>query len=186
MGTVTKEQIKIIFSKVDQRLSKNIDLYIIGGMSAILGYNVVKETNDVDVDGHIDSDFNRIFAEEAKSLNLDLYLSSKGVFHPPDGYKQRCQFEDFPNKKLRVWYLNQYDLAISKIDRGIGKDFEDIERVHKNSPFEFDKLIEIFNEEYINVSAIGNLKEKKMNLVDLVERLFGTEFVQPAKSKVDL
>lgn len=184
MGTVTKSQIKSLFSKVDKRLSKSIDLYIIGGVSAILGYNVIKETNDVDVDGQIDSEFKAIFDEEVKAMGLDLYLSTKGVFSPPDGYRQRCESEDFPNRKLTVWYLNQYDLAISKIDRGIGKDFEDISRVHKQQPYQYEKLIQIFNDEYINISAIGNPIEKKMNMVDLVERLFGASFVEDAKLKL--
>jgi hypothetical protein len=184
MGKVTKKQIKNLFSCIDKRLKKSIDLYIIGGASAILGYDVIKETNDVDIDGHVDPDFNKIFDEEVKTLGLDLYLSSENVFNPPDGYRQRCQFEDFPNNMLRVWYLNQYDLAISKIARGLGKDFEDIIRVHKKSPFEYEQLIKIFNEEYINVSVIGNPRDKMMNLIDLVERLFGVKFVEDAMKRI--
>lgn len=72
MGTVTKEHLKDLFARVDGRLPKKLDVYIIGGVSAILGYDVVKETNDIDIDGAIDADFNRIFDEEAKSLGLDL------------------------------------------------------------------------------------------------------------------
>ena len=186
MGSVTKKQLKQLFTQIDRRLSKNINIYIIGGISAIFGYNVMKETNDVDIDGSIDPDFQIIFDEEAKSLNLDLYLASKGVFAPPDGYRGRCAFEDFPRKKLRVWYLNQYDLAISKIDRGIEKDFEDIRKVHEQSPFEYERLVQIFNDEYIRVSAIGSPREKMMNLVDLVDQLFGPEFVDDVKKKIGL
>jgi hypothetical protein len=126
MGTITKKELSNLFAGIDAKLKKKIDVFIIGGASAILGYNVIKETNDVDLDGSIDSDFEKLFNEEAENLNLDLYLSSKGVFSPPDNYRQRMHFETFPKKKLRVWYLNQYDLAISKIDRGIEKDYEDI------------------------------------------------------------
>ena len=184
MGTVTKSQLRNLFSRIDLRLKNKLDVYIIGGISAILGYNVTKETGDVDVDGKIDPEFDRIFAEEAQKLGMDLYLSSKGVFYPPDGYRERCEFEDFPKKKLRIWYLGQYDLAISKIDRGIEKDFEDIKRVHSNYPFEYERLISIFNDEYIMVSAIGNLREKKMNLIDLVEMLFGEEWVPETKERI--
>lgn len=186
MGEVTKEKLNKLFVRIDGRLDKKIDVYVIGSVAAILGYNVVKATNDVDIDGPIDPDFNKLFVEEAKRLDLDLYLSSKGVFSPPDGYRERCQFEDFPKKNLRVWHLDQYDLAISKIDRGFGKDYEDIQRVHSKKPFDFDRLIKIFNEEYISVSSIGNPREKKMNLVDLVEKLFGTELAEKSKKKVGL
>lgn len=184
MGTVTKEKLKELFTRVDKRLGKNLNVYIIGGVSAVFGYDVVKETNDVDIDGAIDPDFNKIFDEEVKKLDLDLYLSSKGVFFPPDGYRDRCEFEDFPKNKLRVWYLNQYDLAISKIDRGFDKDYEDIQRVHAQCPYEYEKLIKIFNDEYIRVVATGNPKEKMMNLIDLVLNLFGLDYVDDAKTRI--
>lgn len=183
MGTVTKQQLRDLFERVDQHLKKTVNIYLIGGAAAILGYNVAKETNDIDVDGTIDLDFKKIFDEEVRSLGLDLYLSSKGVFSPPDGYRERYEFEDFPQKRLRVWYLNQYDLAISKIDRGIGKDFEDIQQVHKKKPFEYEKLLQIFNDEYIHISSIGSPREKIMNLIDLVDLLFGPELVEDAKRK---
>jgi hypothetical protein len=184
MGTVSKENLKKLFAAVDQRLKTNLDLFIIGGASAILGYNVIKETNDVDVDGGIDPGFNQLFQEEAAKLKLDLYLSSKGVFSPPDHYRERMKSETFSKKRLRVWYLDQYDLAISKIDRGIEKDFEDIKRVHQKSPFEQAKLISIFNAEYINVSAIGNKRDKMMNLLDLIAMLFGDEAMIKAKKEI--
>lgn len=184
MGQVSKEELKKLFSAVDQRLTKNLDLYIIGGASAILGYNVAKETNDVDVDGHIDQELYQVFQEEAAKLKLNLHLANKGVFSPPDHYRQRMKFEIFSKKKLRVWYLDQYDLAISKIDRGIEKDFEDIKRVHQKSPYEMQKLISIFNTEYINVSAIGNRREKMMNLLDLISMLFGDQAMAKAKEKI--
>lgn len=184
MGKVSQAQLKNLFVKIDSRLKKKIDLHIIGGASAILGYNVTKVTNDVDVDGSIDSDLKIIFDEEVRKLGLDLYLSSKGVFFPPDNYRSRAEFKDFPKNKLRVWFLNQYDLAISKIDRGLDKDFDDIKRVHEKSAFDRDKLINIFNLEYINVVATGNLREKKMNLIDLIANLFGDDGIEDVKIKI--
>lgn len=184
MGKVSQAQLENLFAQVDSKLKKKIELYIIGGASAILGYNVTKVTNDVDIDGNIDSDLNRIFDEEAKKLGLDLYLSSKGVFFPPDHYRSRAEFKNFPKNNLRVWYLNQYDLAISKIDRGLDKDYDDIKRVHEKSAFNRDKLIDIFNQEYINVVATGNLREKKMNLIDLIANLFGDNSVEATKIKI--
>jgi hypothetical protein len=184
MGQISKEELKKLFSAVDQRLTKNLDLYIIGGASAILGYNVSKETNDVDVDGHIDQELEQVFHEEAAKLKLDLHLANKGIFSPPDHYRQRMKFQTFPKKRLRVWYLDQYDLAISKIDRGIEKDFEDIKRVHQKSPYEMKRLISIFNTEYIAISAIGNRREKMMNLLDLVSMLFGDQAMEKTKKEI--
>jgi Nucleotidyltransferase of unknown function (DUF6036) len=184
MENVTKSQLNILFARVDARLNKKIDLFIIGGASAILGYNVSKVTNDVDVDGEIDSELSKIFSEEVKKLKLDLYLSSKGVFYPPDDYRSRSRSIDFPKNKLRVWFLDQYDLAISKIDRGSEKDYDDIKRVHVKSPFKRKVLIKIFKDEYINVVATGNKREKMMNLLDLVSNLFGDKFVEETKEEI--
>lgn len=185
MGTISQSDLKKVFAAVDTRLQKKLDVYVIGGASAILGYNVVKETNDVDLDGGIDADFNQLFQEEADKQGLNICLSSKGVFAPPDGYRSRMRCEIFPKKNLRVWFLAQYDLAISKIDRGIEKDFEDIKRVHQKSPFNCDQLIAIFNAEYISVSAIGNTREKKMNLLDLISMLFGADEMEKSKKRIN-
>lgn len=185
MGSITVKQLEELFSRIDARLKKKIDLYIIGGASAILGYNVTKATNDVDIEGNIDDELSKIFSEEAAKLKIDLYLSSRGgVFFPPDGYRSRSKFKDFPKNNLRVWYLDKYDLAISKIERGLEKDYEDIERVHAKSPFELDRLIQIFNDEYINVVATGNKREKMMNLLDLIGRLFGETKIEVSAQKI--
>jgi len=141
VGAVSKAHLRELFSRVDARILKTLEIYIIGGASAILGYNVTKETNDIDIEGNIDPDFARIFSEEAKFLGLDLHLSSAGVFSPPFEYRKRSKFEDFPKKKLRVWFLDQYDLAISKIDRGLEKDYEDIKRVHQKAPFDRERQL---------------------------------------------
>jgi len=99
MGTISQSDLKKVFAAVDARLQKKIDVYVIGGASAILGYNVIKETNDVDLDGGIDADFNQLFQEEADKRGLD-----------------------------------QFDLAISKIDRGIEKD-DEMEKSKKKIKF---------------------------------------------------
>ena len=140
----------------------------------------------LDVDGSIPSDLAKAFDLEAKALGLNLHLSQVGVFSPPEGYRERAKLEEFPKRRLRVWYLDQYDLAISKIDRGIEKDFEDIERLHKKAPYEINKLIKIFNEEYIRTVALGDPRLKKMNLVDLAARLFGDKVALFTASKVGI
>lgn len=185
MGAITVKQLEELFRRIDARLKKKINLFVIGGASAILGYNVTKATNDVDIEGNIDVELNTIFSEEAEKLKMDLYLFSRGgVFFPPDGYRSRLKFKDFPKNNLRVWYLDKYDLAISKIERGLEKDYEDIERVHVKSPFELDRLIHIFNDEYINVVATGNKREKMMNLLDLIGRLFGEATIEASAKKI--
>ncbi len=186
VATVTKEQLKTLFARIDTRLSEDTNIYIIGGAAAILGYNVTKETNDVDIDGVIPQEFEKAFDSEVKALKLDLHLSRVGVFSPPEGYRERAKFEDFPKKKLRVWYLDQYDLAISKIDRGIEKDYEDIARIHEQNPYRPGELIRIFNDEYIKTVAIGDSRIKKMNLVDLVARLFGEGAAENTALEIDL
>ncbi len=185
MGSITVQQLVKLFSRIDARLKKKINLFVIGGASAILGYNVTKATNDVDIEGNIDEELNTIFSEEAAKLKMDLYLSSRGgVFFPPDGYRSRSKFKDFPKNNLRVWYLDKYDLAVSKIERGLEKDYQDIERVHAKSAFELDRLIQIFNDEYINVVATGNKREKMMNLLDLIGRLFGEATIDGSAKKI--
>ena len=184
MEEIKRKDLEILFSKIDERLDRAIDIFVIGGVSAIVGYDIAKTTEDVDLDSPIEPNFNSIFEQEAKGLGLDLYLSNKGIFYPPDGYRERMEFLDFPNKKLRVFYLNQYDLAISKIDRGFQKDMDDIKAVHKKSPYQCQELIRIFNDEYIHVSAIGDPRTKKMSLLLLILELFGKAVMEESKAKI--
>lgn len=185
MGKITQKDLENLFTQVDKRLLKKAELYIIGGAAAVIGYNVSKFTEDIDLDTSIDEEIALIVSEQAQKMGLDLYLSAKGVFFPPDGYRERMKFKDFPARNLRVYYLGQYDLAISKIDRGYQKDMDDIQAVHERFPYDLNELIEIFNSEYINVSAIGDLREKKMKLLDVIDKLFGHECMQASKIAID-
>lgn len=185
MGKVTQKDLENLFVRVDEKLSKKIDIYVIGGASAIVGYNVTKFTEDIDLDGSVDEELAKIVREQSQKMGLDLYLSSKGVFYPPDGYRGRMKGKDYPTKKLRVYYLDQYDLAISKIDRGYQKDMDDIQAVHDRFPYDLNKLIEIFNNEYIKVSATGDPREKKMKLLDVIDKLFGKESMEASKVCID-
>lgn len=106
-------------------------MYVIGGAAAVLGYNIVKQTDDVDLDGGVSDNFHKIFDEAAADTGVDVSLSYREVFFPPDGYRERMSHFTYLKKKLRIWSLNQYDLAISKASRGLGKDFDDIQKIHQ-------------------------------------------------------
>ncbi|HEY8269880.1 MAG TPA: DUF6036 family nucleotidyltransferase [Pseudobdellovibrionaceae bacterium] len=184
MATVTKESLETLFRNIDSKLEYTVDIYIIGGASAILGYNIVKQTDDVDLDGTAEPHFQKLFNEASHETGTDLVLSSKGVFTPPDGYRERMHFKDFPRRKLRIWFLDKDDFAISKISRGFGKDYEDISKVHEQAPYEYASLMNIFMTEFIGIATIGNEKETKMNFLDLVEKLFGSERMIEAKRDI--
>lgn len=184
MEPVKKEDLEGLFARVDARIDKKIDIFVIGGAAAIVGYGIQKFTQDVDLDNSVDPQLDEIFKSEARAMGFELYLSSKGVFFPPDGYRSRMKFLDFPKRNLRVYYLDKYDLAISKIDRGIQKDMDDIVAVHEKSPFELEELINIFSKEYITVAAVGDPRGKMMNLLDVISRLFGDEAMNVAKVKI--
>lgn len=184
MEPVKKEDLEGLFARVDARIDKKIDIFVIGGAAAIVGYGIQKFTQDVDLDNSVDPQLDEIFKSEARAMGFELYLSSKGVFFPPDGYRSRMKFLDFPKRNLRVYYLDKYDLAISKIDRGIQKDMDDIVAVHEKSPFELEELINIFSKEYITVAAVGDPRGKMMNLLDVIFRLFGDEVMNVAKVKI--
>lgn len=184
MATITKEQLEKLFRKVDEKLERSVDLYVIGGAAAILGYNVVKETEDVDLDSGVDGEFHEIFRQAAHETGTDVELSHRGIFTPPEGYRDRMKFLDYPHRKLRVWTLDKYDLALSKIARGFGKDYEDIIRVHKASPLDYEALLRIFKTEFVNVAVIGDQRVVMMNFLDLVDKLFGDMKMEETKTKI--
>jgi len=70
-----------------------------------------------------------------------IYLDLVGVAHVPENYEDRLS-EIFPNsfQHLRLCALDPYDLALSKLERNIQRDRDDVKYLAKTVPFDIDVL----------------------------------------------
>lgn len=77
-----------------------------------------------------------------------IYLDRVGVAKVPENYEDRLT-EIFPKafKHLRLLALDPYDLALSKLERNIQRDRDDVKHLAKTVPFDLDVLEERYQKE---------------------------------------
>ena len=77
-----------------------------------------------------------------------IYLDPVGVAHAPEDYEERLT-EIFPKtfKHLRLCALDPYDLALSKLERNIQKDRDDVKYLAKTVPLDLEVLRERYQKE---------------------------------------
>jgi hypothetical protein len=70
-----------------------------------------------------------------------VYLNYFGMVDPPDGYEERL-IEMFPGafRRLRLWALDPYDLALTKLTRNLPRDREDIRFLADSVPLDLSVL----------------------------------------------
>jgi hypothetical protein len=66
-----------------------------------------------------------------------IYLDHVGVAHVPENYEDRL-IEMFPRafKHLRLFALDPYDLALSKLERNIQRDRDDVKHLARTVPLD--------------------------------------------------
>jgi len=108
-----------------------------------------------------------------------IYLDRVGVAKVPEGYESRLT-EIFPKtfKHLRLFALDPYDLALSKLERNIQRDRDDVLHLARIVPFDLEVLKERYQKELRY--QMGNAKRE-----DLTLRLW-IEAIEEERSKYGL
>jgi len=77
-----------------------------------------------------------------------IYLDHVGVAHVPEDYEGRLT-EIFPGafKHLRLLALDPYDLALSKLERNIQRDRDDVRHLARTVPFDLEDLKDRYQKE---------------------------------------
>jgi Nucleotidyltransferase of unknown function (DUF6036) len=118
------------------RLSENVQLHCCGGFVATQLYGVARETNDVDFLGVVPNRWNDITELAGKDSLLrqkyKLYLDAVTVATPPENYEGRL-VEMYPCAwtHLQLYALEVHDLALTKLQRNIDRDRDDIQQLAK-------------------------------------------------------
>lgn len=124
-----------------------------GGFVVTVVYGFSRPTADLDV--------LEIAPREAAKSMLDvgmkggplhkkykIYLDPVGVAHVPENYEERLT-QIFPGTfaHLRLCALDPYDLALSKLERNIQRDRDDVKHLAKTVPLDLDVLKERYQKE---------------------------------------
>ena len=139
--------------ELDASVDEEVRLDCMGGFVVTLAYGFSRTTGDVDV-----LEITPVAAGQSM-LELGMrggplhkkykvYLDRVGVAKVPEHYEDRLS-EMFPKafKHLRLLALDPYDLALSKLERNIQRDRDDVKYLAKTVPLDLEVLKERYQKE---------------------------------------
>ncbi|SPF38470.1 conserved hypothetical protein [Candidatus Sulfopaludibacter sp. SbA4] len=122
------------FAEVDAHLRENVHLHCCGGFVMTQLYGVPRTTSDVDFLGAV-PDVRREITEiagkgSALHQKYRVYLDAVTVATPPESYEERL-LPMFPGAwvHLRLDALEAHDLALSKLERNMELDRQDVQHL---------------------------------------------------------
>jgi hypothetical protein len=139
-------------SDLDAQLKEDVDVHCMGGFVVSQYYGCARETADLDVLGVVPVQAkNQIEALAGKGSPLHrkhrVYLERVGVASFPDIYESRL-IHIFPFwRRLKLWALEAHDLALTKLERSIDRDLQDVMYLARAGFLQRETLIERYRSE---------------------------------------
>jgi Nucleotidyltransferase of unknown function (DUF6036) len=134
---------KEFLARLDALLYEPVRLDCIGGFAVVMGYGLLRATNDLDYRtlkpfSYIQYLEGIAGRESALARTHGVYVQYTGVDSIPENYEDRLT-ELFPDhfKNLRLFVPDPYDLILSKLCRNIERDRQDVEflaRTQRHNP----------------------------------------------------
>jgi hypothetical protein len=130
------------FRDIDKTLVQPVELRCIGGFAIAMLYGLPRPTVDVDYLSVVPLD-ETVNLESLAGLESALYtkhgvyVQHVGVVTVPDSYEDRLM-PIFPSayRSLRLFGLDAYDLALSKLERNSARDREDVKFLARAVPLD--------------------------------------------------
>jgi hypothetical protein len=163
-------------SELDQHATEETRLDCMGGFVMTVLYGYSRETSDLDV---------LLVAPRAQLKRLldlgarggalhkkhKVYLDYVGVAQVPEDYEDRLT-EMFPGtfKHLRICALDPYDLALSKLERNIQRDRDDVKHLARSIPLDLKILKERYEKELRPQLGIPEREDLTLKLwIEMIE-----------------
>ena len=135
-------------NELDRIATSTVRLDCIGGFVVTMLYGLNRPTADVDVLEIAPLSAANAFAQVAMLggplyKKYGIYLDRVTVAQPPYEYESRLQ-EMFPRtfRHLHLMALDPYDLALTKLERNIERDRNDVRYLARTVPFDLELLRE--------------------------------------------
>jgi len=138
--------------EIDLALDEEVHFHVFGGFAIHMQYELTRPTADVDIVSAVipGEKFNDLVELAGKGSELHkrfgVYLDPVGVIAPiPIDYTERLtNIAVNVFYRLRIFIMDPYDIALSKIDRNVTKDRQDVSYLAKTVPLDLDILQERF------------------------------------------
>lgn len=147
MAPITSDHIRALLTEVSRRYQDPATLYLLGG-SALCLLGSERATLDIDYVGHdLQKDaLQQVIDQVADEMQLDVEAVPIEDFVPlpEDAQARRMPFEQFG--AIAVFILDPYTIALSKLDRGLETDLEDVLFLLDQGLIQFGQLEGIIEE----------------------------------------
>ena len=161
--------------ELDNRVKVTVRLDCIGGFVVTMLYGLKRPTADVDVLEIAPLSAAEAFAKVAMQggelhKKYGVYLDRVTVVQVPYEYESRLQ-EMFPGafRSLHLMALDPYDLALTKLERNIERDRNDVRYLARTVPFDLTLLQERYHTELR--PYLGNPKREDLTLQLWIEAI---------------
>ena len=139
---------------LDAELNEEVCIHCIGGFAVTVQFGLSRQTSDIDVLSiapNSQAELVSNLAGEGGALHHKhgVYIQLMGaIVTLPESYEDHAK-DLFPGryKNLRVVGLDPYDLALSKLERNLQRDREDVKFLYKAVPLDVDTLEERYRTE---------------------------------------
>lgn len=152
-NTIPPEPWHSFLKELDAVVAEEVHFQCMGGFVVTQLYGLKRSTGDLDVLSIAPIEQRKELLEKGgKGSNLHkkykLYLDYVGVASIPYEYEGRL-VEMYPGayKHIRLFALDPYDIALSKLCRNIARDREDVLYLAKHIPFDLEVLQERYTME---------------------------------------
>ena len=139
--------------ELDEAMTASADLHCLGGFVISARYGLLRPTGDLDVCEIVPSTSANVLLQlGGRNSQLHkkhgVYLQIVKVTRLPENYGDRLQ-RMFPDafRHLRLFALDPYDLALSKLERNLDVDVEDVKHLARTMPLNLEKLRQRYREE---------------------------------------
>ncbi len=140
-------------------LTEPIELHCIGGFAVVAAYDLPRSTNDLDyvrlIPAYCGPDLERLAGlGSALADKYKVHVHRAAVASLPLNYEDRLK-EIFAGRfrNIRLFVLDPYDLALSKLSRNIERDREDVKHIVRTQKLVPTILRERYKE--LRVNLIG-------------------------------
>ena len=155
-------------SELDSHLDENVEFHCLGGFVLTTIYGLPRSTADVDVVPVASGISNaHLLGLAGKGAELHrkygVYLDLVGVAPLTEDYESRLT-EIFPGSftKIRLLALDAYDIALSKLERNVQRDRDDVKYLARTLPMDLTLLAHRYEKELKPI--LGNPDRESLTL----------------------
>ncbi|HVZ18270.1 MAG TPA: DUF6036 family nucleotidyltransferase [Terriglobales bacterium] len=138
--------------ELDNHAASEAQLHCMGGFVVSLLYGFSRPTADLDVLSVVPREARALLEIGARGSELHkkyrVYIDAVGIAHLPEDYEQRL-VPMYPEafRYLRLQALDPYDLALSKLERNIQRDRDDVKHLARTVPLDLEILKQRYEKE---------------------------------------